>query len=108
MKTLKRFDIHWIDLNPTRGSEIQKTRPCIIASPDVMNTYLDHVIVIPITTTIRDYPFRMSLILKQKKQSIACDHIRSVDRSRIGKKIGTLPSRKRRVLSELLIEIFAL
>ncbi len=90
--TMKQYDVYWIDLNPTTGSEVNKTRPCAIISPDEMNLHLNTVIIAPLTTTIKSYPFRINCIFAKKKASIALDQIRTIDKARAQKYIGRLNS----------------
>lgn len=85
-----RFDIYYINLNPTLGSEINKVRPCVIISPDEMNRNLNTVIVAPLTSTIKKYPVRVNCWVEGKAGQIALDHIRAVDKSRLGAKIAVL------------------
>ena len=106
-KPVKRYDVYWVNLDPTRGKEIKKTRPCVIASPDVMNNALSTLLVAPITSTIIDWPFRITLTFKNKKSSIACDQLRSITKERLGRKIATLSAIDRRKLTDVLQEIFA-
>ncbi len=89
---LKRFDVCLVNLDPTVGSEIKKTRPVIIISPDSMNqSRLNTVIVAPMTSTIRDnFPTRIDSSFKDKKGQIALDQIRVIDRSRIIKVLGSI------------------
>lgn len=87
---VNRFDVHWVELDPTRGSEITKTRPCVIISPDELNRHLNTVIIIPITSTLRDYPFRVRCTLMGRKGEIITDQIRAVDKCRLRGKIGSL------------------
>ena len=92
MMKFKRFDVCLVNLDPTIGSEIKKTRPVIIVSPDSMNqSRLNTVIVAPMTSTIRDnFPTRINLSFKDKKGQIALDQIRVIDRSRIIKILGSI------------------
>lgn len=82
---LKQFDVHMVDLNPTKGSEINKKRPAVIVSPDVMNKYLSTVIVAPLTSTIKIYPTRVPSNFLGKSGEVALDQIRSVDKARLSK-----------------------
>lgn len=104
---IRRFDVLLINLDPTIGHEIKKTRPCVIISPDEMNRYIGTVIVAPMTTKSHDYPTRISCIFKGKSAQIVLDQIRTVDKSRIVKKIGSLtPSTQDQTL-KILAEIFS-
>jgi mRNA interferase MazF len=85
-----RFDVYLINLDPTIGSEIQKARPCLIISPDEMNRHIRTVIVAPMTTASRDYPTRVSCKFKKKKGQIVLDQIRTIDKTRLIKKLGSI------------------
>lgn len=102
-----RFEIHLVRLDPTRGSEIRKTRPCLIVSPDDMNRGLKTVIVAPMTSTRRDYPTRVDLTFAETDGQIVLDRIRTVDKARLAKRLGVLPDDKARAVSGLLQEMFA-
>ena len=70
--TMKRYDIYWVDLNPTQGSEINKTSPCVIISPDELNEHLSTLVIAPLTSQIRAYyPFRLTVSIKGKEGQIA-------------------------------------
>lgn len=98
----KRFDVYLTNLDPTVGSEIQKTRPCLVISPDEMNTHIRTVIVAPMTTAGKDYPTRVSCTFKKKKGQIVLDQIRTIDKARLLKKIGTIdPDTQLKVISTL-------
>ncbi|MGL6281837.1 MAG: type II toxin-antitoxin system PemK/MazF family toxin [Microcoleaceae cyanobacterium] len=106
VKYPQQFDIYLISLDPTVGSEIQKTRPCVIISPDEMNKYLNTVIIAPMTTVIRNYPTRINLSFDHKDGQIVLDQIRTVDKNRLIKKIGDLDEDIGNQVLDLLIEIF--
>ena len=92
MVKLKRFDICLVNLNPTIGLEMKKTRPVVIISPDSMNfSRLKTIMVAPMTSTVRDdFPTRVTLNFNNKKGQIALDQVRSIDRTRIIKILGSL------------------
>jgi mRNA interferase MazF len=99
---VNRFDVFLINLDPTVGSEIQKTRPCLIISPDEMNRHIRTVIVAPMTTAGKDYPTRVPCEFRRKKGQIVLDQIRTIDKSRLVKKIGTVdPQVQAEVISTL-------
>jgi mRNA interferase MazF len=102
----KQFEIYWANLDPVVGSEIQKTRPCIVVSPDIMNNLLNTVMVIPLTKTIIDWPFRQSIEINGEKSSAACDHLRSISTTRLGNKIAALDPNAGNQLLECLRAIF--
>ncbi len=85
-----RFDVYLTNLDPTVGSEIQITRPCLVISPDEMNKHIRTVIVAPMTTAGKDYPTRVSCTFKKKKGQIVLDQIRTIDKTRLVKKLGTI------------------
>ena len=106
---VNRFDVYLINLDPTVGSEIQKTRPCLIVSPDEMNKHIRTVIVAPMTTAGKDHPTRVSCTFKKKKGQIVLDQIRTIDidKARLIKKLGTIhPGTQLKVIS-ILQRLFA-
>lgn len=104
---VKRFDVFLVNLDPTIGSEIKKTRPCTVVSPDEMNRHVRTVIVAPMTTRGVSYPTRVSCKFKGKQGQIVLDQLRTVDKARLIKKLGAVtPATRERVLS-VLAEMFA-
>ncbi len=106
-KTLSRFDIYWVNLDPTVGREIKKTRPCVIVSPDELNGSLGTVIVAPLTHTINNWPFRLTITHGSDKASIACDHIRSISKKRLVRPDGILDKTNQKKLLNILQATFA-
>jgi mRNA interferase MazF len=104
---IARFEIYLVSLDPTVGVEIRKTRPCLIVSPDEMNRRLLTAIVAPMTTITRAYPSRVNCRFKGKQGQVVLDQIRTVDRSRLVKKIGRLDRRAAAKVLEILREMFA-
>jgi mRNA interferase MazF len=104
---MKRFDVWLVDLEPVRGSEISKTRPCVIISPDVTNRYLNTIIIAAMTTASKNYPTRVNCVFKRKKGQVALDQIRSVDKARLIKKLGALDEVANKRICEVLIETFS-
>jgi mRNA interferase MazF len=102
-----RGDVYLVDLNPTKGAEIKKTRPAVIISPDEMNRTLKTVIIAPLTSTIRIFPFRTDCTFQRKKGQIALDQIRSLDKKRLIKKVGNFSSPKINNILEKLSIIFS-
>ena len=99
---VNRFDVYLTNLDPTVGSEIQKTRPCLVISPDEMNRHIRTVIIAPMTTAGKDYPTRVSCKFKKKKGQIVLDQIRTIDKTRLIKKLGSIkPGRQLEVISVL-------
>jgi mRNA interferase MazF len=103
-----RPDEVWlVSLDPTHGAEIQKTRPCLVVSPDEMNRYLQTVIVVPMTTTMRPYPTRVSVRFQGKSGQVALDQLRAVDRDRLVRKLGTTSPGVAQQASAVLLEMFS-
>jgi mRNA interferase MazF len=102
----QRDEVWLITLDPSKGSEIKKTRPCLVVSPDEMNEPLGTVIVAPMTTTLRTYPTRVNLNFRGKVGQVALDQLRAVDRQRLVKKLGTVSGKVAADISDLLIEMF--
>lgn len=95
MVEIKRFDVLLVELNPTKGSELKKTRPCVVISPDSMNeSALSTIIIAPLTSTIRiRFPTRIAVNFQDKKGQVALDQLRVINRSRARKNLGHLNSR---------------
>jgi mRNA interferase MazF len=89
---MTRGDVHLVRLDPTLGSEIQKTRPCVIVSPDELNAHLRTVIVAPMTTGGRAYPWRIRCRFQRRSGYVVLDQLRTVDRERLVTRVGALPS----------------
>lgn len=104
---INRFEIHLVDLDPTIGSEIRKTRPCLVISPDEMNHQIRTVIVAPMTTKGRAYPTRIPCRFKGKAGQVVLDQIRTVDSSRLVKKLGRLGDKSATEVLRTLGEMFA-
>lgn len=105
--TFPRQDEVWlVSLDPTEGSEIQKTRPCLIVSPNEANEYLRTVIIAPMTSTVRPYPTRVAITFRGKRGQVALDQIRAVDRQRLVRKLGVAPAQAAQAVSALLVEMF--
>jgi len=103
---LKQYKIVLVNLDPTVGSEIKKTRPCVILSPNEMNKYLNTIVVAPMTTNLKKYPTRISVEHNQKKGMIAIDQIRTIDKKRIIKTFDNLTKSEIRKCKEVLKETF--
>jgi mRNA interferase MazF len=104
---INRFDVYLINLDPTVGSEIQKTRPCMIISPDEMNRHIHTVIVAPMSTVGKDYPTRVKCKFKKKKGQIVLDQIRTIDKTRLIKKLGKIDSETQLEVISVLQRLFA-
>ncbi len=87
---IKQYDIILVNLDPTIGSEIKKTRPCLVVSPNEMNKYLRTVVVAPMTTAERNYPTRVVINHNDKTGAAAIDQIRTIDKSRVIKSLGAI------------------
>jgi len=101
-----RFDVYLVSLDPTQSHEIRKTRPCVIISPDEMNHHIGTVIVAPMTTKGRDYPTRIPLTFQHKKGQIVLDQIRTVDKTRLAKRLGKLDKNTAACVLTVLHEMF--
>lgn len=106
MDMVNRFNVYWANLDPTIGSEMKKTRPVIVVSPDVMNRNLKTVIVCPLTTSLKNYPTRIKLNISGKAGAVALDHIRSIDKKRLVKRITCLSQAQVKVVQNNLLEMF--
>jgi mRNA interferase MazF len=104
---VKRFDVYLVNLDPTIGSEIKKTRPCLVISPDEMNHYINTVIVAPMTTKGRVYPTRVACRFQRKQGQIVLDQVRTVDKARLVKKIGKIDTQTQTKVLSVLGEMFA-
>jgi mRNA interferase MazF len=103
----RRDEVWLVSLDPTQGSEIQKTRPCLVVSPNEANEYLRTVIIAPMTTTERPYPTRIGITFQSTRGQVALDQIRAVDRQRLVRKLGTAPAKTAQAVSSVLLEMFA-
>ena len=104
---VKRFEVYLVALDPTIGSEIHKTRPCLIISPDEMNRFIATVIVAPMTSKWRPYPTRVPCKFRGKRGQIVLDQVRTVDKSRLIKKLGKIDSDAQSAVLSLLNEMFS-
>jgi mRNA interferase MazF len=103
---VQRFDVFLINLDPTLGSEIQKTRPCVVISPDEMNRHIATVIVAPMTTKGQTYPTRVACLFQGKEGQIVLDQIRTVDKTRLVKWLGQISLDEQKVVLDTLAEMF--
>ncbi len=104
---VQRFDVYLVSLDPTVGREIQKTRPCLVISPDEMNRSISTVIIAPMTTKGRSYPTRIDCKVEGKEGQIILDQIRTVDKTRLVKKLGQISVSERQAVLNALAELFA-
>ena len=103
----RRFDVCLVSLDPTVGSEIRKTRPCLILSPDEMNRHIATVIVAPMTTAGRPYPSRVSCRFQGREGQVVLDQIRTVDKARLVKRLGKISPATIKAVLAVLAEMFA-
>ena len=104
---INRFDVFLVNLDPTVGSEIKKTRPGLIISPDEMNRHIRTVIVAPMTTVVRGYPTRIPCVFKRKKGQIVLDQLRTLDKTRLIKRLGTIDPKTQIEVISVLQQMFA-
>ncbi len=104
---IKRFDVYLVILDPTIGSEIQKTRPCVIISPDEMNRHVATMIVAPMIAKGRSYPTRVACTFQGKDGQVVLDQIRTVDKLRLARKLGRLKKETQGEVLSVLTEMFS-
>lgn len=103
---MNRYDVYLVRFDPAQGSEIAKTRPAVIVSPDLMNRALRTVIIAPLTSTVRGWPSRVSANFGGKPGEIALDQVRAVDKSRLARRLGKLDKKTASATTAVLVEIF--
>lgn len=101
----KRDEVWLVSLDPVAGSEIRKTRPCLVVSPDEINRHLRTVIIAPMTTAERPYPTRIVLTFQGKRGQVALDQLRAVDRLRLVKRMGAVSRKTTETVSARLVEM---
>jgi mRNA interferase MazF len=104
---VSRFDVFLVNLDPTIGSEIRKSRPCVVVSPDEMNRYVRTVVVAPLTTSGRPYPSRVQTHFAGKDGQVVIDQLRTVDKARLAQHLGALEPREAATVLDVLREFFA-
>jgi mRNA interferase MazF len=104
---VRRFDVFLVSLDPTVGSEIQKSRPCLIISPDEMNRHIQTVIIAPMTSRGRKYPTRIACEFQRKQGHIVLDQIRTVDKARLLRKLGRIDNQTQIEVLSVLQEMFS-
>lgn len=104
---VNRFDVYLINLDPTVSSEIKKTRPCLIISPNEMNHHIRTVIVAPMTSASKSYPTRVTCTFKDKEGQIVLDQIRTIDKVRLVKKLGSIDPNTQLEVVSVLQRLFA-
>lgn len=105
---VRRFDVFLISLDSTKGSEIKKTRPCLVISPDEMNQHIRTVIIAPMTSTLKPYPTRVTTIFQGKQGQIVLDQIRTVDKQRLVKKLGGISNASQSKVLNTLQSMFSM
>ena len=103
---VQRFDVWLVTLDPTVGSEIRKTRPALVISPDEMNTHISTVIIAPMTTKGRNYPTRVPCTFQGKTGEVVLDQLRTVDKTRLVKRLGRLDAAASDAVLAVLAEMF--
>ncbi|MCL6460254.1 MAG: type II toxin-antitoxin system PemK/MazF family toxin [Flavobacterium micromati] len=103
---LIQYSIVLVNLDPTLGSEIQKTRPCVIVSPNEMNKYLNTIVISPMTSSLKVYPTRIPVNNNKNKGMIAIDQIKTIDKKRIIKLLGKLNKSEVKMTKEIIKETF--
>ncbi|WP_254446929.1 type II toxin-antitoxin system PemK/MazF family toxin [Dolichospermum sp. UHCC 0259] len=104
---VNRFDVFLVNLDPTIGSEIKKTRPCLIISPNEINHHISTVIVAPMTTKGQSYPTRVTCQFQGKEGQIVLDQIRTIDKTRLVKILGQITTEEQKAVLDILAEMFA-
>ena len=104
---VNRFDVFLVNLDPTIGSEIKKTRPCLIISPNEINHHIATVIVAPMTTKGQPYPTRVTCQFQGQNGQIVLDQIRTVDKTRLVKLLGQISEEEQKTVLDILAEMFA-
>jgi len=104
---IRRYEVYLVNLDPTTGSEIHKSRPCLIVSPDEMNRHIATVIIAPMTTKGRQYPSRVEVKFKGKEGQIVLDQLRTVDKTRLVRRLGVISAEVQQKILAVLAEIFA-
>lgn len=107
MLGVRRFDVYLVPLDPTVGSEMQKTRPCLIVSPDEANRHLATVIVAPMTSRGRPHPTRVACHFDAKDGLIVLDQMRTVDKTRLVRRLGRVTAAEQKMVLAALAELFA-
>ena len=103
----RRFEVYLVNLDPTLGSEIQKTRPCLVISPDEMNELISTLIIAPLTTKGRNYPTRVNCLFEGKEGQIVLDQIRTVDKVRLVRRLGKIDPITQKEVLAILVEMFS-
>ncbi len=105
---VQRFEIWWVNLDTTIGSEVKKIRPYLVVSPNEVNQYLNTVTVIPLTSTLKLYPTRLNCIIQGKQSQLVIDQVRSIDKLRLKSKMMDLPIEYQGPITTMILEYFKL
>lgn len=103
---VSQFDVYWVDLNPTVGAEMQKIRPCVIVSPQELNDNLNTIIIVPVTSAIHGYPYRVACRIMNRDGEMATDQIRTIDKRRLKNRIASLTFDEVTALQNVLRQMF--
>jgi mRNA interferase MazF len=106
-RAVRRGYVYLVQLDPTRGGEIRKTRPCVVVSPDELNEHLQTAIIAPMTSVLRPYPFRVTCRFAGRPGQVVIDQLRTVDHERLIRRLGRLSSATFREVLSVLGEMFA-
>ncbi len=106
MEQINQYDIVLVNLDPTIGSEMKKTRPCVVLSPNEMNKFLQTIVIAPLTSSSKPYPTRVEVNQKKTKGWIAIDQIRTIDRMRIVNRFETLTNKEIKKVKSVIQETF--
>jgi len=105
---VQRFEIWWVNLDPTIGSEVKKIRPCLVVSPNEVNQYLNTVTIIPLTSTVKLYPTRLNCIIQGKQSQLVLDQVRSIHKLQLKSKMMDLPIEYQQPIISMILEYFKL
>jgi len=103
---IKQYEIVLVNLDPTKGSEMKKTRPCAVISPNEMNKYLQTIVIAPLTSSSKPYPTRVEIKQNKTKGWVVLDQIRTIDRLRIVKKLGSLTLSEIESVKAVILETY--
>ena len=104
---VRRFDVFLVSLDPTRGREVKKTRPCLVVSPDEMNRHIGTVIIAPMTIRRREYPTRVPCTFQGTRGQVVLDQVRTVDKTRLVRRLGRVSRRVQQKVLAVLHAMFA-
>jgi len=102
---INQYSVYWVNLDPVVGSEVSKTRPCVIISPDDMNKYMRTVIIAPLTHTLKQYPSRIQCVVNGENGMVMLDQIKTVDKKRLATYMGKLKKSEFEKIKEVINEM---